>query len=161
MGESGLVLDTSVLSALFESGWFDAPAFYRPGQSIYISDRVWTDEFSPYHDVACVPEWATVRRSDLEAVQTPALGQLSIPDWSCLAVAEQANGSQTVVTNDRTLRAVAHRRDIAVEWGTHFVIRTFEACGISVSDFADGVDTYLVDVTLPSDVAEDVRTTEK
>jgi hypothetical protein len=48
-----------------------------------------------------------------------------------------------------------------VEWGTHFVIRTFESCGISRTDYEDGVDTYLGDVTLPDAVEDEVRTAEK
>lgn len=161
MSESALILDNSVLSALFASGWFDAPSFYRPDQCVGISERVWHDEFTPYHDVSSEPSWATVREANLEAIQTQALGQLSKPDWSCIGVAEQFDGNATVVTNDRALREVADQRDVDAEWGTHFVIRTFKACGISVSDFSDGVISYLEDVTLPSDVEEEVRNTEK
>ncbi|WP_257301204.1 hypothetical protein [Haloarchaeobius sp. FL176] len=97
----------------------------------------------------------------MEAVQTQALGQLSKPDWSCIAVADQADGDPTVVTNDRALREVALRRDLNAEWGTHFLIRTFKACGITVPDFAEGIDTYLADVTLPAEVVTEVRNTEK
>lgn len=161
MSESGLVLDNSILSALFTSGWFDAPSFYRPDQPVLISDRVWNGEFTPYHDVESTPAWATVRRVDLEAIQTQALGQLSKPDWSCIAVAEQVESDPAIVTNDRALREVALRRDLNAEWGTHFIIRTFKACGITVSDFAEGIDTYLADVTLPAEVATEVRNTEK
>lgn len=161
MSESVLVLDNSILSALFTSGWFDAPSFYGPDQAVLISDRVWNGEFTPYHDIESTPAWATVRQADLEGVQTQALGQLSKPDWSCIALAEQAKGDSTVVTNDRALREVTLRRDLNAEWGTHFIIRTFKACGITVSDFADGIDTYLSDVTLPTEVATEVRNTEK
>lgn len=84
-----------------------------------------------------------------------------MPDWSCIAVAEQTEGSSTVVTNDRTLREVADRRNVNAEWGTQFVIRTFKACGISVPDFEGGIDAYLADVTLPDEVEDEVRNTEK
>lgn len=161
MSESALVLDTSILSALFESGWFDAPSFYRPDRTVLVSERVWNGEFGPHHDVESEPAWATVREPELESVRTQALGQLSLPDWSCIALAEQAEGTPTVVTNDRALRGVALRRDLDAEWGTHFVVRTFEACGITVPEFEEGVDTYLADVTLPGEVAAEVRNSEK
>lgn len=161
MSKPALVLDNSVLSALFVSGWFDAPSFYRPDQPIHITDRVWNEEFCPHHDIEREPDWATVREADLEAIQTQALGQLSKPDWSCIALAEEVAGNPTVLTNDRALREVANRRGVSAEWGTHFVIRTFKACGITVSDFAEGVDTYLTDVILPDEVADEVRNTEK
>lgn len=161
MSNSALVLDNSILSALFSSSWFDAPSFYWPDHSILVSARIWNNEFSPYHGIESEPEWITVREANLELVQTHALGQLSVPDWSCIALAEQTEGSTIVVTNDHALRGVANRRNVNVEWGTHFVIRTFKACGISVSDFERGIDTYLADVTLPVDVEDEVRNTEK
>ncbi|WP_340099670.1 hypothetical protein [Salinibaculum salinum] len=161
MSESVLVLDNSVLSSLFAAGWFDAPSFYRPEQLVLISDRIWNEEFSPYHDVESEPAWATIREADLEIVQTQALGQLSKPDWSCIALAEEIEGNPIVVTNDRALREVTMRRDIHAEWGTHFIIRTFKGCGITVSDYEEGVEMYLGDVTLPGEVAAEVRSTEK
>jgi len=161
MSKQGLVLDNSVLSSLFASGWFDAPSFYTPDHTILVPARVWNGEFTPYHDLERERDWITVREADLGSVQTQALGQLSKPDWSCIALAEQFDGTATVVTNDRALRTVTDRRDVDAEWGTHFVIRTFKACGISVSEFGEGVETYLSDVTLPSDVKDEVRNTEK
>lgn len=161
MSKPALVLDNSILSALFASGWFDAPSFYRPDRSVLISEQVWSREFSPHHDIKSEPAWATVRETRLESVQTKALGQLSKPDWSCIALAEQAEGDTVVVTNDRALREVAVHRNLDAEWGTQFVIRTFQACGISVSEFEEGVGTYLADVTLPAEVADEVRDTEK
>lgn len=161
MSDSALVLDNSILSALFTAGWFDAPSFYWPDQLIIVSARVWNGEFSPYHSVESEPDWITVREANLESVQTQALGQLSMSDWSCIAVAEQIGGDSTVVTNDRALREVADRRNVNAEWGTHFVIRTFKACGISVPDFEGGIDAYLADVTLPGEVENEVRDTEK
>lgn len=161
MSNPALVLDNSILSALFASGWFDTPSFYRPDRSVLISDRVWNREFSPYHEIESEPAWATVRETNLESVHTQALGQLSKPDWSCIALAEQAAGDTTVVTNDRALREVAIRRDLNAEWGTHFVIRTFKACGITLSEFEEGVEAYLSDVILPTEVADEVRQTEK
>ena len=86
---------------------------------------------------------------------------MSKPDWSCIALAEQAAGDTTVVTNDMALREVAIRRDLNAEWGTHFVIRTFKACGITLSEFEEGVEAYLSDVILPTEVADEVRQTEK
>lgn len=161
MTSSTLVLDNSILSALFSAGWFDAPSFYRPDQSILVSARVWNSEFLPYHDIESEPTWAAVREADLDSVQTQALGQLSKPDWSCIALAEGTDGNPTVVTNDRALHEVATRRDVSAKWGTHFVIRTFESCGISITDYEDGVDTYLRDVTLPGEVEDEVRKAEK
>lgn len=161
MSNATLVLDNSVLSALFAAGWFEAPSFYSPDQSILIPARVWNDEFSPYHDIEDEPTWATVQAAGLESVQTQALGQLSKPDWSCIALAEAPDERSILVTNDRALREVAIRRDVNAEWGTHFVIRTFESCGISISDYEDGVDTYLTDVTLPEEVEDEVRNAEK
>lgn len=161
MSNSALVLDNSILSALFSSSWFDAPSFYWPDQSILVSARVWNGEFSPYHGIESEPGWLAVREADLESIQTQALGQLSTPDWSCIGLAEQTEGSPIVVTNDHALREVANRRNVNAEWGTHFVIRTFKACGISISEFERGIDTYLKDVTLPVDVDDEVRNTEK
>jgi len=161
MSKPALVLDNSILSTLFASGWFDAPSFYRPDRLVLISDRVWNREFSPYHEIESEPAWATVQEADLESVQTQALGQLSKPDWSCIALAEGAKGDTTVVTNDKALREVAIRRNLDAEWGTHFVIRTFTACGITISEFEEGVGTYLSDVTLPTEVADAVRHTDK
>jgi hypothetical protein len=161
MSKPALVLDNSVLSSLFTAGWFDAPSFYSPEQRIFVSDSVWNGEFTPYHEIESEPDWIDIREVDLESVRTRALGQLSRPDWSCIAIAEQLDGNSTVVTNDRALRSVTDRREVDAEWGTHFVIRTFKACGISVSEFEEGVEAYLSDVTLPSDVEEEVRNTEK
>lgn len=161
MSDSALVLDNSILSALFASGWFDAPSFYWPDRSILVSARIWDSEFIPYHGLKSEPEWITVRETDLESVQTQAMGQLSIPDWSCIALAEETEGTNAVVTNDRALYEVANRRNGNAEWGTRFVIRTFKACGITVSDFEEGIDTYLADVTLPDEVEDEVRNTEK
>lgn len=160
MSEPALVLDNSILSALHASGWFDAPAFYAPNRRVLVPSRVWNDEFDPYHDVDRAPEWATIREADLESVRTPALGQLSKPDWSCIGVAER-NDDSIIVTNDRVLHEVANRRNVTVEWGTRFVIRTYQACGITVSDFEAGVDSYVEDVTLPAEVADEVRNAEK
>lgn len=161
MSDSALVLDNSVLSALFTAGWFDAPSFYWPERTILVSTHVWNNEFTQYHDIEEEREWITVREPDLESVRTQALGQLSKPDWSCIALAEQAEADSTVVTNDRNLREVVNRRNGNAEWGTHFALRTFEACGISISDFRDGLDRYLADVTLPSEVQAEIRSAEK
>lgn len=161
MSESALVLDNSILSALQTAGWFDAPSVYAPDRRILISKLVWEHEFVPYHGDMSIPTWASVTESNLEEVRTHAVGQLSRPDWSCIALAEQISADSTVVTNDQTLREVATRREITAEWGTEFVIRTFKRCGITVSDFEGGVEAYLTDVPLPPDVADEVRSTEK
>jgi hypothetical protein len=161
MSEQALILDNSVLSALHVAGWFDAPSIYASDQHILISELVWEHEFSPYHERDSIPEWATVKQADLETLQTQALGQLSRPDWSCIALAEQTSATGTVVTNDQALRGVATRRDVTAEWGTQFIIRTFKQCGISTGDFERGIDVYLDDVLLPPNVEEEVRDTEK
>lgn len=161
MSDSSLVLDNSVLSAIFGSGWFHLPSFYTPDQQVLIPRQLWEQEFIPFHDLDSAPHWATIQEADLTSVKTKALGQLSKYDWSCIALAEQNNGDPLILTNDRTLREVANRRDLCVEWGTNFVLRTFKACGITTEEFKDGVETYLGDVTLPENVKEDVRSTEK
>jgi hypothetical protein len=115
MSKPALVLDNSILSSLFASGWFDAPSFYWPDHTILAPARVWNREFTPYHDLERERDWVTVREADLESLQTRALGQLSKPDWSCIALAEQFDGATTVVTNDRALRTAADRRDVDAE----------------------------------------------
>ncbi len=70
MSKQGLVLDNSVLSSLFASGWFDAPSFHRPDHTILVPARVWNGEFTPYHDLERERDWITVREADLGSVQT-------------------------------------------------------------------------------------------
>lgn len=161
MSKPALILDNSVLSAVYTADWLDDLSFYPPDQSIIVPHLVWNGEFAPHHSIKEVPSWLIVREANLNAVQTQAAGQLSKADWSCIAVAEQIDGEATVITNDRALRTVATRRDVDAEWGTHFVIRTFKACAITTPDFQETVSTYLTDVTLPPEVADEVQNTEK
>lgn len=59
------------------------------------------------------------------------------------------------------MRQEAKDRDIEVEWGTHFAIRTFRRCGLSEAEFENGLPPYIDDIHLPEDVVEEMKSTEK
>lgn len=84
---------------------------------------------------------------------------MSKADWCCIVAAEE-NRAQ-LVTNDYALKNRAEERDIPTIWGTAFVIKTYRKCGISIDEFDNGLTAYVDDVTLPDDVAEELRGTEK
>ena len=154
------VLDNNVLSGARLAGWFDSLGFWEGETALIVPARVWQEEFqSQPHSVEEVPDWLCVREAEVEKLDVRAQGQLSIHDWCCIAIAEKESGR--VVTNDRPLYSRFEERGGTSIWGTKFLKRTFEKCGISVLSFDEGVDEYIEDAYLPDRVADALRNAEK
>lgn len=150
-----LVLDTNVLSSFEAVGWLESVGIWdRP---IFVTERVWA-EFLEFAD-RDEPDWLSVVDADLELVESDAPGALSIPDWSCLALclAEDA----ILITNDSAMHGVAGHHDVPFDWGTRFLLDTFERCGLSKSELEDGREEYVTDLGLPDDVDGILRNAEK
>jgi hypothetical protein len=154
-----LVLDNNVFASFEAAGWFDAPAFWSQDYRIVTSELIW-DEFIHDREIDAPPDWLSVESVDLDIVSTPAVGQLSRQDWSAVALLEETGGGR-LVTNDKALLEVTEDRGHEAEWGTSFAIRTYERCGISVSEFEEGVEPYVEDLYLHPDVADELRSSEK
>jgi hypothetical protein len=154
-----LVLDNNVFASFEAAGWFDAPSFWSSKYRIVTSESIW-DEFTYNREIGSPPDWLSVESADLDTVSTPAVGQLGRQDWSAVALLEEAGGGR-VVTNDKALLEVTEDRGHEAEWGTSFAIRTYERCGISVSEFEGGVEPYIEDLYLRPDVADELRSSEK
>lgn len=95
------VIDNNVLSSADAAGWFESISFWKHdvGAKIAVSERVWKEEFVETHDgVSGTPEWLDVREANLDEMTVQSQGQLSVEDWTCVAVAEQAGGR--LITND-------------------------------------------------------------
>jgi hypothetical protein len=156
------VIDNNVLSAADAAGWFESISFWKHDgdANIVVSKRVWEKEFLGTHDgVLGTPAWLDVRESNLDELTVQSQGQLSVEDWTCVAVAEQEGGR--VVTNDQALYSRFEERGGTATWGTKFLKRTFERCGITPESFDDGVERYVDDVFLPDEVVEAFRNAEK
>lgn len=160
MSSPRVVLDTSVLSAFHTARWFDAIGFWRPNWAPTVSERAWTREFVPNHGVDGRPDWLTVAAADLSRLAVRARGQLSKSDWTCRELAEHHERAM-LVTNDSAMKNVAERRDLEVVWGTAFAKATYERCGMTPTEFEDGVSLYVDDVYLPQPVATVLATAEK
>lgn len=159
MSSNIVVLDNNVLSAFVTSDWFENLAFWDGKYEVVVSGLVWTEEFRPNHDWTTPPPWLTVRDADLSRVEATAIGQLSRQDWSCLALFHSHDGF--LVTNDRRLHETACDRDVDVEWGTKFVQRTYVECGITTQEFESGVEQYITDTYLSTEIADWLRNSEK
>jgi len=153
-----LVLDNVVLSSFHAAEWFQSLGIYPPEERLFVSERIWDEEFLPEHDLNTAPDWLTVQ-SVSETPVTGVPGALSEADRTCLALAQRR--SAVLVTNDKTLLDAAESEAIDTKWGTRFVIETFENCGISQQEFDTGVDRYRDDVYLPDVVAEKLAQAEK
>jgi rRNA-processing protein FCF1 len=154
------VLDNNVLSGARLAGWFGSLEFWENDAALLVPARVWQQEFqASSHRVEESPEWLHIREAELQELDVSAQGQLSVQDWACIAMAEKE--SAHVVTNDKPLYSRFEDRGGESIWGTKFLKRTFERCGISVTSFNDGVDEYIEDAYLPDRVAEFLRESEK
>jgi len=158
MVNSPIVLDTGVLSSFLVAGWFENLDFIVPDHNLVASESVWHYEFEPHNGVSGIPEWLDVREST-EEIQSHVPGQLSGPDWSCVALAEVEEG--TVITNDDAMRNVCHDRDVEVRWGTKFMLQVFMSCGISQDEYEEGLPAYLDDLYLPPEVEEELEQKSK
>ncbi|WP_440988705.1 hypothetical protein [Haloarchaeobius baliensis] len=155
-----IVLDNNVLSGAYEAGWFDSLSFWTDDALLAVPKRVWSEEFESTHDgVDGAPTWMTVQKADLDALDVRAQGQLSVQDWCCVALVESTSGR--LVTNDGALYARVEARGGTAVWGTKFLKRTFERCGIRVEAFEEGVERYVEDAYLPESVASAIRSAEK
>jgi predicted nucleic acid-binding protein len=150
-----LVLDTNVLSSFAAVGWLESVGIWN--REILATERVW-EEFLEFAD-RDRPEWLSVEEADLEQVETDAPGALSIPDWSCLALCLTADA--ILITNDRAMHSVAEHHGVPFDWGTRFLLDTFEQCGLSKSELEDGRTEYVADLGLPDDVDDVLRNAEK
>lgn len=156
------VIDNNVLSSADAAGWFESISFWKHdvGAEIIVSKRVWQKEFVETHErVSATPEWLDVREANLDELTVQSQGQLSVEDWTCVAIAEQ--DGERLVTNDQALHSRFEERGGSPVWGTKFLKRTFERCGIELDEFQDGVEQYVDDVFLPNEVAEVFRNAEK
>lgn len=154
------VLDTNVLSGAQAAGWIDALSSWTKDATLIASERVWTGEFLQNHpEVPESPEWLDVTAANLDELEVRAQGQLSVQDWSCVAVTEARDGR--LVTYDSALYGRIENRGGDAVWGTKFLKRTFERCGISEDAFEAGVETYISDAYLPDSVGSTLRNAEK
>lgn len=157
-----IILDNSVLAAFYNTGWFSSLKFWTPQKSIVVPEVIWESEFKPYYDVSQCPGWLEIEptsHSSLDISDPP--GQLSVPDWSCVAVVENSDGEAWITTNDKELKKVAEDRDITVEWGTAFAIMTYRECGISERSYNDNRSDYIEDVVEKGFVENAVLNAEK
>lgn len=150
-----LVLDTNVLSSFEVVGWLESVGIWN--REILATERVW-GEFLEFAD-RDRPGWLSVKEADLEQAETDAPGALSIADWSCLALclAEDA----ILITNDTAMHGVAEEQGVQFDWGTRFLLDTFEQCGLSKSELEAGREEYVTDLGLPDDVDDVLRSAEK
>lgn len=158
MVSSPIVLDNGVLSSFLVADWFENLDFVCPEKELVATKLVWEEEFEPHNTVSEVPSWMSVR-NPTERIHSNVPGKLSNPDWSCVALAEEEEG--TVITNDEPLKQTCHDRDIDVRWGTKFMIRVFKECGISQEEYEAGVPAYIDDVYLPPSVEDEVARQSK
>lgn len=96
----------------------------------------------------------------LEDVRARGIGRLSIPDWSCIALAEERANAR-IVTDDRTLRRVAREREIGVMWGAALAIEMFETCAISTKEYRAGLDAFIDDLFLNPAVVDALESASK
>lgn len=155
---STYVLDTNVISSFKTAGWLDAIEIWLPKKNVVASEAVW-EEFQDYTSIE-QPDWLSIEEAQLERVETQTPGALARADWSCIAVVEEYEDAR-LVTNDRGIHTVAKRRGIPREWGTRFLLRTFQRCGLSKDELEDGVEAYVDDLRLPEDVEDELRNTTK
>lgn len=138
------VLDNSVLSALYRQDWLSGLTVHRNDRRIVTPEMVWESEFKTRFDPGEI-EWIEVETS----TQFPFLERptsLSEADLACLGLAEKHDG--TVIVNDKKVVRTAEARGTSVYWGTEFVIKTFELCGMSQDEFDSGKEGYAEDVYL-------------
>lgn len=157
-GQDRYVLDTNVLSSFRFAGWFDAFDIWLPENELAAPEAVW-EEFYDRWDQGR-PEWITVESVDLEDVETDVPGAIDPNDWRCVVLVERSEDAQ-LVSNDKGIHSVADHRDTSVEWGTRFLLRTFQRCGMSKSRLDEGASDYINDLHLPDEVADEIRDAEK
>jgi hypothetical protein len=157
--ERAFVVDTSVLSAADAAGWFDGLEHWTGEVRLLTPTAVWRTEFLESHEVERAPAWLAVEGVELDDVAVHAGGQLSLHDWRCIVLAEAADGA--IVSNDSALLERFADRGGRPIWGTKFLKRTFERCGISEDAFEAGVETYISDAYLPDSVGAAFRNAEK
>ncbi len=155
---AAIVLDTNVLSSFHTAGWFDGLGTWPPDTDVLATDRVWT-EFQDYVSIE-QPDWLTIEVVNLDRIETRTPGALAPADWSCLALVDGREGAR-LVTNDQGIHSAAERREVPFEWGTRFLLRTFQRCGLTRSDLDTGQKRYIEDLGLPGDVAAEIRTATK
>jgi rRNA-processing protein FCF1 len=155
---AAVVLDTNVLSSFHTAGWFDGLGTWPPDTEVLATEAVWL-EFQEYASIE-QPDWLGVEAVDLDRIETRTPGALAPADWSCLALVDAREGAR-LVTNDRGIHTVAQRRDVPFEWGTRFLLRTFQRCGLTRATLDAGQDVYIDDLGLPEEVAAEIRTATK
>ncbi|WP_058364836.1 hypothetical protein [Haloparvum sedimenti] len=128
---------------------------------LIVPQRIWESEFEPYHSRSELPFWMMIQVADLNALDVDLPGQIGEADWSCIRLAEHGDDNALLVTNDRRLKQTAENRGTSVQWGTRFALDTYQLCGISEQEFDSGVEDYLDDVPLSSNLKDDVRNTDK
>lgn len=151
------ILDTSVISSYHAVEWLGGVACWTPQHSLFAPARVWT-EFADYWDVD-QPDWLEIQEVSLEDEQVQGPGTLSVPDWACVLLAESVDG--TVVTNDQAMHTVTENREQPWEWGTAFLLDTFDRCGISQNELDAGIEAYATDLGLNSEIVAVLEAAEK
>jgi len=153
-----LVLDNVVLSGFYTAGWFDCLAFWKPEYKYQVPEIIWIHEFDPHHEYGNAPNWLELVQIE-ENYEFENPGTLSLKDWCCLILAKQNPG--TLITRDRKLKQTAKEKGVSTMWAGRFVLDTFEECGISEEEYNSGIDDYLHDAHIPSDVEESLKQAEK
>lgn len=152
------VLDTNVISSFYAVGWLSGLETWHSDYEIVAPERIWA-EVQDYWSLD-PPEWLQITSVDLEGAEDDHPGSISLPDWSCVILAESVE-QRCIVTNDQGIRSVAKRRETPCIWGTRYLISTFERCGISEAELDDGQEEYADDLGLSNEVIEEIEGAEK
>lgn len=160
MSEQVFVLDNSVLSAFTRSGWFKSIEFWSDTHKIVTSERVWETEYVPHHERTEVPRWLSVEEANLNELVTERSVRLGDADYSLIRLTEERpNG--VLVTNDKRVLTKAKENNLGTSWGSKFLKKTFEECGISKESYRGNLPKYFKDVPLNSEVRRVLQDAEK
>lgn len=151
MKPAPFVIDNSVLSAFYRQDWMGLLELHPPERAVVVPQVVWGDEFTVVFEPSEPPNYINVQDSPPYPAIEDAKA-LSDPDLACLALTAKHSG--TVVTNDEVMVEAADSLDLSRYWGTQFLVRTFERCGLTQDEFDSGLTGYINDLHLSRTVEQ-------
>ena len=158
MKPAPFIIDNSVLSAFYRQDWMGLLELHPPERTVLVPKVVWTDEFTEEFEREDRPGYIEMR----ESPPYPAIEEaksLSDPDLACLAITSKSGGA--VVTNDKVMIETADKLDLSRYWGTEFLIRSFEQCGVTQDEFDSGLSGYIDDIYISKEVEQQLYQAEK
>lgn len=158
MSNPDILLDNVVLSAFAYAGWFENLEFWAEDRTLYVPQRVWSQEFEPMSDLEKPPDWISCKAIE-NPIEPDQPGRLSDCDWSCCIVADDQDA--VLVTRDRALKKTAEQRGITTMWAAKFMKTTFESCGISITEYEKGLPLWIDDGYPPQEVKSMLKNAEK